>query len=127
MSRKPGRRNRKGFTLIEVLGALVILSLGILTILGLTGTLGRQMDRASLRGQVTIAVQNRLDSLQLVPYDSLSPGVVSDELTLNGRTFDRSHRILQVSAMVREVEVTVEPADGEGPSMTVSGFVSRSR
>lgn len=115
----------RGFTLIEVMGALVVFSLGILMILGLTGVLNTQMDYASLRGRVAIMAQNRLDSLHVVPYDSLSPGLTTDQVVLNGKRYDRAHRILQVSALVKELEVTVEPADGKGPHATASGFVSR--
>lgn len=125
MRQKSPRHSRTGFTLIEVMGALVVFSLGILMILGLTGVLNTQMDYASLRGQVAITVQNRLDSLQVVPYDSLAVGTTTDALVLNGKSYNRTHRILQVSAMVRELEVTVAPADGIGPSLTASGFVGR--
>lgn len=125
MNENAQKHSRRGFTLIEVMGALVVFSLGILMILGLTGVLNTQMDYASLRGQVATTVQNRLDSLQVVPYDSLSVGTTTDAIVLNGKSYNRTHRILQVSAMVKEMEVTVAPADGTGPSLTASGFVSR--
>jgi len=113
-----------GFTLIEVMAALVIFSLGVLMVLNLTGAVSTQMNRAGLRSQVAVTLRNRLDSLQLVPYDSLTTGTVADTLTLNGRIFDRSHRILQASALVKEIEVTLEARDGDGPDLTASTFVT---
>lgn len=116
--------SKGGFTLIEVIGALVVFSLGVLMILNLTGALSTQINSAGLRSQVAMTLQNRLDSLQLVPYDSLTVGTVSDVLTLNGLVYNRTHRVLQVSALVKEVEVTVEAANGDGPHLTASAFVS---
>jgi prepilin-type N-terminal cleavage/methylation domain-containing protein len=124
--RRDPPNSKRGFTLIEVLGALLIFSLGVLMVLNLTGALATQINRAGLRTQVASTVQNRLDSLQLVPYDSLIVGTVADTLHLYGRVFDRSHRILQASALVKEIEVTVEAEDGDGPSLTASTFVTLS-
>jgi prepilin-type N-terminal cleavage/methylation domain-containing protein len=119
-----GRPDSKGgFTLIESMVALLIFSLGVLMVLNLSGALSTQLTRGALRSQVTSTLKHRLDSLQLVPYDSLTVGTVSDTLHLYGRVFDRRHRILQAGRLVREIEVTVEAQDGTGPSLTASTFV----
>jgi prepilin-type N-terminal cleavage/methylation domain-containing protein len=114
-----------GFTLIEVIAALVVFSLGVLMVLGLTGILTRQLNEAGLQSRVGMVVQERLDSLRLVPYDSLSLEIESDTILLQGRVFRRTSRVLQTTPLVRELEVTVEGADGRGPRMTSSAFVLR--
>ena len=119
------RKGKRGFTLIEVIAALVIFSAGVLMVLGLTDVLTKQLTTAGLRSKVSVAVQERLDSLQLVPYDSLTVGTLSDTIMLQGRTFNRTERILQTTPLVREVEVTVGAADGSGPTITSSTFVIR--
>jgi len=116
---------RGGFTLIEVMAALVVFSLGVLMVLGLTGALTRQLNLAGLRTRVAVVVQERLDSMRLVPYDSLVVGTETDTVVLQGRVFDRTSRVLQTTPMVREVEITVEGADGAGPRITSSAFVLR--
>lgn len=116
--------SKGGFTLIEVIGALVVFSMGVLMVLSLTGPLSTQIYNAGLRSQVAVTLQNRLDSLQLVPYDSLIIGTFSDTLTLYGRVYNQTHRILQASALIKEVEVTVDAADGDGPDLTASAFVT---
>ena len=116
--------SKGGFTLIEVLAALVIFSLGVLMVWNLTGAVSSQLNRAGLRSQVAVTLRNRMDSLQLVPYDSLIIGTTSDTLVLNGRVYDRSHRILQPSPLVKEIEVTMEASDGDGPDLSVSRFVT---
>lgn len=124
MRRGTASGSKEGFTLIEVMAALVVFSLGVLMVLNLTGAVSTQMNRAGLRSRVAVTLQNRLDSLQLVPYDSLTVGTVTDALILHGRSFNRTHRILQASALVKEIEVTVEAADGDGPDLTASTFVT---
>jgi len=115
-----------GFTLIEVIAALVVFSMGVLMVLGLTGSLNRRLENAGLRSKVAVEVQKRLDSLQLIPYDSFRVGTVSDTVLIQGRVFDTRLRVLQSTPLVREVEVTVEGADGTGPVITSSLFVLRS-
>jgi prepilin-type N-terminal cleavage/methylation domain-containing protein len=124
---KPSRRRKRsgGFTLIEVIAALVVFSAGVLMVLGLTGVLSQQLNLAGLRSRVAVVVQERLDSMRLVPYDSLTLGTVSDTVMLQGRTFNRTLRVFQTTPLVREVEITVVGADGSGPRMTSSTFVLR--
>ncbi|MFC1575414.1 hypothetical protein ACFL5A_02045 [Gemmatimonadota bacterium] len=120
------RLGSEGFTLIEVIGALVVFSVGVLMVLSLTGVVAMQMNAAGLRSMVNVAVQNKLDSLQLQPYDSLTVGSSTEDLVFMGETFIRTQTVLQATALVREVEVSVEPADGLGPNLTASSFVTRS-
>jgi len=117
--------NRGGFTLIEVVGALIIFSVGVLVLLSLTGVLSVQLNRAGKSTSVAVAVQNRLDSLEMVPYDSLVLGSHADTIDIFGEPFLRRHLIVQANPLVREVQVTVEPVDGRGPELTASAFVSR--
>jgi len=117
--------DRRGFTLIEVVGALVIFSVGVLVLLSLTGVLSLQLNRAGKSTSLAVAVQNRLDSLQQVPYDSLVLGSSADTIDLLGEPFLRRQLIVQAAPLVREIQVTVEPVDGRGPELTASAFVSR--
>lgn len=119
------RPGPEGFTLIEVIGALVVFSVGVLMVLGLTGVVSVQMNLAGLRSMVNTEVQNQLDSLGMRPYDSLTVGAQSDTVVLMGKTFVRTRTVLQSTPLVREVEVSVDPSDGVGPSLTASTFVSR--
>jgi hypothetical protein len=104
---------------------MVVFSMGVLMVLGLTRALSVQMNNAALRSIVTLSVQNRLDSLEAQPFDSLNAETTAETITLMGESYTRTHIILESSAMVREIQVTVEPVDGSGPDLTASGFVVR--
>lgn len=116
---------RGGFTLIEVMAALVVFSAGVLMVLGLTETLAGRLSAAGIRTRVSVEVQNRLDSLQSLPYDSLSTGTSSDIVLIQGRAFNRTQRILQSTPLVKEVEVTLTPVEGGSPRLTSSAFIIR--
>jgi hypothetical protein len=108
-----------------VIGALVVFSAGVLMLLGLIGVLSMQMTLAAQRSVLAVEVQDQLDSLQAVPYDSLPPGSSSDTILVGGRPFLRTRAVLQSAPLVKEVQVTIEPADGSGPRTTASSFVQR--
>jgi prepilin-type N-terminal cleavage/methylation domain-containing protein len=116
---------RAGFTLIEVLGALVVFSAGVLMVLSFTGVLSSQLGMAAARSTLTVTVQNRLDSLQIMTWDSLAPGLSTDTLTILGKPFVLSESVFETTGLVREVQVSARAADGRGPGITSSAFVLR--
>jgi hypothetical protein len=92
-------------------------------LLGLTGVLSLQMNLSAQKSAVSVEIQNRLDSLRNVPYDSLHLGTRSDTFMVQGRTFLRTQMVLQASPLVKEVQVTLQPEDGSGSQATASAFV----
>jgi prepilin-type N-terminal cleavage/methylation domain-containing protein len=116
---------RGGFTLIEVLGALVVFSAGVLMVLSFTGVLSSQLGMAAARSTLTVTVQNRLDSLQRRPWDSLAPGLSTDTLMIAGKPFVLSESVFETTGLVREVHVSVRPAHDRGPVIATSAFVLR--
>lgn len=120
------RSQADGFTLIEVIGALVIFSMGVLTVMGLTGTLSLQMQRAALRSELAVVGQERLDSLELVPYTTLAPGTSTSSTSIRGETFTWSLTVSDSTALMLHVKLTATPASGSGPSFSGSTFVVRS-
>jgi len=107
--RGPGDRAR-GFTLIEVLAALLVFSMGALVAARLTGTLSLQMEQSALRSQAVALAHQKLDSLSMVPYDSLSLGSRTREVTLRGREISLVTAVAQVEVGMREIRVEVGPA-----------------
>ncbi len=125
MRAKAGPDRARGFTLIEVIGALVVFAVGVLMVVNLTGVLSLQMRTAGVRSAVSVAVWTRLDSLQALPYDSLQEGTREDTLMILGRPYRRTEIVLRSTALVKEAQVTVQPIGSTGPNQTASIFVLR--
>ena len=75
-----------GFTLIEVIGALVIFSVGVLMVVSLTGTLSLRMESAAIRSELSVMGQERLDSLEVMDYDALAVSTVFSMTQVRGST-----------------------------------------
>ncbi len=118
------RSTRKGgFTLIEVMGALVVFSLGVLSVVQMTGVLSALLERAGLRSEIIVVGQARLDSLELIPYASLTLGATVDTLQLRGKDFVCTTTITQPSVLLRQIDVSVVPGTPPGPSFSGSTYV----
>jgi len=115
-----------GFTLIEVIGALVISTMGVLAVVLLTNTLSVQMETAALRSELAVVGQERLDSLELVAYPNLTIGTTTSSASIRGETYTWSVTVSDETVVIRQVVVTGIPYSGSGPSFSGSAFVDRS-
>ena len=126
MTRQSRKDESKGFTLIEVVGALVVFSMGVLLVLNLSTTLSTQMQQSVLRSSVVVEVQEALDSLADRPYDSLTVGNQQDTLWIRGILYSRTKSVTQSHPITRQVSVTLEPLNGTGPTFSASDIVLQS-
>jgi len=122
MTARRGRplQNRRGFTLIEVIFALVIFAGGVLMVARLSGSLALQLRNAGIRSEVALVTQFRLDSLGNVDYDALTVGATVSTLSIQGLDYLSTIEVNQESPRVLEVQVITSPATGSG--VTFSGI-----
>ncbi|HKJ02557.1 MAG TPA: prepilin-type N-terminal cleavage/methylation domain-containing protein [Longimicrobiales bacterium] len=121
----PTSPRRRGFTLIEVIAALVIFSGGVLAVLKLTGALTAQMEYAATTSELVVRSEERLDSLEQEPFASLTLGTRSDTLTVRGRVYVRTATVTTVTGLLKQIQVTLTRADGgQGPSLTVTSYAA---
>lgn len=66
--------DRGGFSMVEVIIAVIILSIGVLGLAGSTGHMVRQVTLADLQTERSVAFQMIVDRLQSLPYDSVTAG-----------------------------------------------------
>lgn len=64
-------RGRGGFTMVEIIIAIVILAIGLLGLAGSTGYLVRTVTLGDLLTERTFASQTIIDRLQSLPYTSV--------------------------------------------------------
>ena len=120
------KRVHKGFTLIEVLIGLVILSVGLLAIAGLQITSVQGNFFSKNLNQATYAAQDRLESLGNSPFNSsqLQPGSHDDgKATLSGIVFNRTYTV-GVNGNIKTITYTVKWNDGSDRTISFSTFVS---
>ena len=72
---EPGRgADRGGFSLIEVIIAMIVLVIGVLGFAGSTAYQVRQVTLADLMTERSVAFQSTIDRLQSLPYTSVVAG-----------------------------------------------------
>ena len=72
--RAPGRDPRAGFSMVEVIIAIIILSVGVLGLAGSTAHIVRQITLSDLMTERSVAFQTIIDRIQSLPYDSVQAG-----------------------------------------------------
>jgi len=106
--------NKKGFTLIEVLIGLIVLSVGLLAIAGMQITAVRGNFFSHYLTQASYVGQDRLELLNNMPVDSaeLQAGNHNDgTTTISGIVFNRSYAVV-VNGDTRMITYTVRWNDG---------------
>jgi prepilin-type N-terminal cleavage/methylation domain-containing protein len=116
---------REGFTLIEVIAALVVFAVGVLFTTSLTTALSIQVRDSALRSQVVAEAQQTLDSLIVLPWASLDVGTATDAIQIQGMTYVRSIVVAPDAVLprLRTIEVSLEPSAPGGPVFTLSSAV----
>lgn len=66
--------NRSGFSMVEVIIAIIILTIGVLGLAGSTAYIVRQITFSDLLTERSVAFQTVIDRLQSLPYDSVEDG-----------------------------------------------------
>lgn len=110
--------------MIEVIGALVIFSVGVLMVMQISGALGTQMRYAGASSEIAVLVGARLDSLEALPLASLTPGTTVDTLTADGIEYECTVVVTSVTAALTRIDVTMAPIVGTGPSRSITSYTS---
>lgn len=118
------RRGRGGFTLIEVIGAFVIFSVGVLMVVRLSTATSRQMRYAGVASELAVRAAERLDSLDAEPFSSLVMGTDADTFTVMGLRYERSVTLTRSTQLLARVEIALTPVGGEGPTFTTTSYVA---
>ncbi len=118
------RRRPDGFTLIEVIGALVIFSVGVLMVIRLSSALGAEMEYAALTSEIVVETQERLDSLESEPFDSLSVGTSSDTMSVRGIVYTQAISVTLQTALLKQIDVSMTPGSPGHPSYAATSYVA---
>jgi type IV pilus assembly protein PilV len=112
-----------GFSLIEVLVAVVFLAIGVLAIAGLQVTSVRGNYFSNNLMQATYVAQDRLEFLKNLPFSSsqLQANNYNDGNTIiSGVVFNRSYTVVDNVTGYKTISYTVTWNDGVGHNITFS-------
>ncbi len=105
-------KKQSGFTLIEVMIALVILAVGILALMTLQIVSIRANAFSSEMTYASMLAQSRLEQIRNITYDSLSPGTVTDTVSASdvtkGTAYDVEMKIEDNTPDMKTVTLTVK-------------------
>jgi type IV pilus assembly protein PilV len=113
-------RGAKGFSLLEVLIALVFLAVGLLALAGLQMTSLRGNNFSHHLSLATVVAQDRLEFLKNLPLNSdrLLQNQYDDKpVTLSGMSFERTYSVTEAGSM-KTIQYTVGWNDGRNHSVT---------
>lgn len=113
-----------GFSLIEVVGALVIFTVGLGMVMQLSGALGVQVESSAISSEIVVLAGERLDSLARTPFDSHAPGQEVDTTTVRGRRYRMTSRVSRHGPLLLRVEVDLEPVAGPGPKHSARSYLA---
>ena len=91
---------REGFSLVEVLVALVVLSIGILAVMGMAGSSVALVRSGFNLTNSTLAAQQVLDTYLITPFDSISVGSNADTVALGDQSYIVASTVTDVSAQL---------------------------
>lgn len=113
-----------GFTLIEVIGALVIFSVGVLMVMQVGGALTTQTRYAGTRSELVVLANERLDSIGALPLASITTGTTDDTVAVQGWSYQRVVTITVLTPVLARIDVTLARVDGAGPAYSVTSYTS---
>ena len=111
-------RDTSGMGLIEVLAALIIMSIGMLAIAGISLQVGAQNRWSTWQTDQAMAAQQVMERLQRLGYSTVSNG--TDTVSVGNRRYVVNRVVGQPAPRVKRVQLTVVSSQGASPRIFVS-------
>ncbi|MDO9350611.1 MAG: prepilin-type N-terminal cleavage/methylation domain-containing protein [Deltaproteobacteria bacterium] len=120
--------NSKGFTLIEVLVALVILAVSLLALAGLMTTSTRNTASGGRLTEAATFAQDKLEELRAMSWESIPLNQTTDSpISRPGIQYDRSW-IASLNALnpdIKEIQITIRWTDATSHSLRFFSALSK--
>lgn len=112
------RRAERGFSLVEVLIAVVILGVGLLAVAGISSGVADLTRRSTVETEQTMAAQQMLEEMINEGFGAYPRGagaIADTTLTVAGRSYTVTREVFSVSSRIDSVRVIVEGKLNFGP------------
>ncbi len=115
-----------GFTLLEVMGALVIFVMGVLMVLRLSSALTTQLDHSGITSELVVIAHEQIDSLAATPFDSLQAQTVKVDFKAGEQEIEytKTVTVSLVNPLLYQIDVDVSLKDtlAWGPSYSATTY-----
>ena len=120
------RRGAEGFSLVELMIAITLIGIGILSLAALFPVSMRKVSRGDLESRATFQAEAKIEELKREPWATLVNAASADTVET---VFVRNWTVQEDAPVLgmKTVSVTVSWADGRGPrSILLSSYLSNS-
>ena len=111
--RRHARPSNRGFTLVEVMVALVIMAVGALALTHLSLSVAVLMRQSGEQTELIAVAENRLEGIQARAYADIAPGIEIDTLSLSGARYEERITITAPNARMRKIRIDLQAATGD--------------
>ena len=122
----PSNPHHGGFTLIEVMGALIIFVMGVLMVMNLGSALTTQLEYSGITSEIVVVAHEQLDSLAATPFDSLQAQTVEEDFPVGEQEIEytKTVTVSLVNPLLYRIDVDVSLRDtlARGPSYAVTTY-----
>lgn len=119
------QKNRKGFTLIEVLVTLIILAISLLALAGLMATTTKSNANGGHITEATTFAQDRLEQLRATRWEDIAVGNSSDQVTgSTGITYLRNSTV-EPNGNLRTVTIRMSWVDRSNHEIRLRSVISQ--
>jgi len=93
-------------------------------VLQLSAVLGIQIRYAAAQSEIIVLANERLNSLEATPFDSISTGTASDTTAVEGFAYRHEAVISEVNPVLYVIVVTLSPLGGSAPTYSATSYMS---
>ena len=115
-----------GFTLIEVMGALLIFVMGVLMVLRLSAAMTQQLEYSGVASELVVVAHEQIDSLAATPFDSLEAKTEENDFKVGALEIEYTKTVtvgLVNPILYRfDVDVSLKDTLALGPSYSVTTY-----
>ena len=128
MSAEPCPSNpcRGGFTLIEVVGALLIFVMGVLIVMRLSAASSTQLQYSGVASELVVIAHEQIDSLAATPFDSLEAKTEENDFKVGAAEIEytKTVTVSLLNPLLYQIDVDVSLKDtlAWGPSYSVTTY-----
>ena len=128
MSREPCPPNSRcgGFTLIEVMSALLIFMIGVLMVLRLSAAMTAQLEYSGVTSELVVIAHEQIDSLAATPFDSLEAETVQYDFKVGAMeiVYTKTVTVSLMNPLLYRIDVDVSLKDtlAWGPSYSATTY-----